>query len=76
MAELKGYLTVAQTAERLGVSAAQVYVYIERGRLPATRLGGTMLIVRESDVAKFQRPRRGRPRKKRAAKAKARRPKR
>ena len=49
-----GYLTVAQAAERLGVSAVWIYKLIEAGTLKPYRQGVT--VVREADVQKLEIP--------------------
>lgn len=63
MTAIKGFLTVSETAERLGLSADRVYQFIVAGRLEATRIGGKMLLVSEVDVRRFRRKPPGRPRK-------------
>ena len=51
------YLTVKQVAERLGISEALVYVWIEGGDLPCYRLGGKgkrgTIRVAEADLTAF-----------------------
>lgn len=64
MAALKGFLTVAEVAERLGVSPNRVYQLIAADRLPAERVGGKTLLVPEVSVRRFKRRPTGRPRKK------------
>jgi len=57
-------LTTAETAARLGMSTARVRQLIERGQLPAIRLG-RIYAVREGLVESFRREpigKRGRPR--------------
>lgn len=63
MSGLRGLLTPAEAAARLGLSRARVYAIIRDGRLATVRVGGRIL-VRESSVAKFKPRPRGRPRKK------------
>lgn len=46
------WLTVAEVADRLGVSLAKVYEEITAGRLPAQRYGQSFL-VRRSDADTF-----------------------
>ena len=60
MSAIKGLLTVYETAERLGVSHAQVTRYVKQRKLPAKRVGQTILID-EADVDQFERPPRGNP---------------
>lgn len=55
-------LSTAHVAAQIGVTARQVRGYIDRGQLPAQRLGGQW-IVQESDLIQFQRPTMGRPKK-------------
>lgn len=42
--ELAKFLTVAQTAERLGLSRPTVYAMIRRGQLAASRVGGQWFV--------------------------------
>jgi len=63
MTAIKGFLTVSETAERLGLSVDRIYQFIVAGRLEATRVGGKMLLVSEIAVRRFQRKPPGRPRK-------------
>lgn len=65
---LKGFLTTAEAAERLGLAQSYVYYLISQGRLDAVRLGGRMLLVDEKSVKSFKPRPRGRPRKKRKGK--------
>jgi len=65
MAALKGYLTTAEAAERLGISQSYLCRLIRQGRLEAMRLGGKVLLIRAESVRRFKRRPRGRPRKKR-----------
>ena len=58
---LPGYLPVREAAQVLGVSPRSVYGYIESGRLPATRFGFSLML-REEDVAAFERRAPGRVR--------------
>lgn len=44
VAELKGYISAREAAARLGVAKRTVYGYIERGLLPADRVGRAVLI--------------------------------
>ena len=69
MAALKGYLTAAEVAERLGLGVNRVYQFIWSGRLEAVRVGGKTLLVSETAVKRFKRQPPGRPRKKPGAPA-------
>ena len=60
MSAIEGLLTVYETAKRLGVSHAQVTRYVKQQKLPAKRVGQTILID-EADVDQFERPPRGNP---------------
>ena len=60
MSAIQGLLTVYEAAERLGVSHAQVTRYVKQRKLPAKRVGQTILID-EEDVDRFERPPRGNP---------------
>ncbi|NQT93603.1 MAG: helix-turn-helix domain-containing protein [Lentisphaerae bacterium] len=62
---LKGFLTTAEAAQRLGLAQSYIYYLISQGRLDAARLGGRMLLVDEKSVEDFKPRPRGRPRKKR-----------
>ena len=64
MAALKGYLTVKEVAERLGLSPNRVYQLVAAQRLDATRVGGKTLLINETAVKGFKRQGPGRPRKK------------
>jgi excisionase family DNA binding protein len=44
-------LTVAQTADRLGVSVSSIRLYIRVGRLPITRVGRSIRIAADAQVA-------------------------
>lgn len=61
MSAIAGFLTVYEAAEQIGVSHAQVTRYVRDGKLPARRIGQTILI-REPDAKRFERPKRGNPR--------------
>lgn len=60
--ELSGYISVKEAAKALGISSKRVYTYIEKGRLRAVRVGGSMAVLQE-DVENFQPNITGRPRK-------------
>ena len=60
MAALGKYLTVAEAAERLGVSGTRAYQFIAEGRLKAVRFGGKALLVDARAVATFKRQPTGR----------------
>lgn len=45
-------LSVAEAAERLGVTRGRVNIFIREGRLPAVRIGRSFAL-RESDVEAF-----------------------
>lgn len=70
MEELKGYMTVQEAAEVLGVSGARVRQLILSDRLPAMKLGTGrrgFWLIRPDDVDRLKdRPGRGRPRKSKA----------
>lgn len=55
------YLTVAQAAEQLSVHPSTIRRWIDRGRLPAYRLGEKRIGVRPSDLARVVAPRAARP---------------
>lgn len=55
-------LTTAEAGAELGVSRSRVLVLIDKGRLPATRLGNQWVINR-SDLSKVRVRKTGRPRK-------------
>jgi excisionase family DNA binding protein len=44
------YMTVQEAARHLRVGPVTVYRYIQRGELPAVRLAGSRLRVRQEDV--------------------------
>jgi excisionase family DNA binding protein len=48
-----GYVSIKQAAQMLGISNKRVYRYIELGRLPAYKSGGTFLLA-EEDVRQFK----------------------
>jgi excisionase family DNA binding protein len=59
-------LTTEDVAERLGVSVRTVQKWVKLGILPSIETtiragGGPVRLIRVSDLAGFQRPRRGRP---------------
>ena len=49
-------LTVSEVAEQLRACTATVYKLIDRGKLPAVRVAGSMLRVRAGDVARVMNP--------------------
>jgi excisionase family DNA binding protein len=53
----ESYLTVAQAAERFSVHPSTIRRWIDRGRLPAYRLGEKRIGVRPSDLARLVEPR-------------------
>lgn len=57
-----GYYTIKQVAEILGVDQSQVYRYCQDGILKSQQMFGRILIHKD-DLAKFQKPPKGRPRK-------------
>ena len=56
------YLTVVQAAEHLSVHPSTIRRWIDRGRLPAYRLGEKRVGVKPSDLARLVAPRPARPR--------------
>ncbi len=58
---LPGYLSVAEAAQRLGVSGRSIYDYIEKGQLLAWKVG-TSVAVAEEAVRQFRRQPAGRMR--------------
>lgn len=60
MKELSEYVTVAQAAKILGRHERIVRRYIEKGYLPAERIGRTYLIERDA-VYNFEFPKPGNP---------------
>jgi len=55
-------LSVAEVAERLGVTRARVNQFISENRLPAQRIGRSFAI-REEDLSLIENRRTGRPKK-------------
>ena len=53
----ESYLTVGQAAEQLSVHPSTIRRWIDRGRLPAYRLGEKRIGVRPSDLARLVAPR-------------------
>ncbi len=63
------YLTVDEARERLGVGRQYIYDAIRRGQLKAIKDPETqMWLVSEESVKNFQRPRMGRPPKRKSSK--------
>lgn len=60
--ELLGYISVKEAAKALGISSKRIYTYIEKERLRAVRIGGSIAVLQE-DVESFQPNITGRPRK-------------
>lgn len=60
MSAIQGWLTVHEAASVIGVSHAQVTRYVKQRKLPARRIGQTILID-ETEVQRFRRPLRGNP---------------
>ena len=61
MVEEERFNSVAEVAEKLGVTRARVNQLISSGRLPAQRVGRAF-VIRESDIALVESRRAGRPR--------------
>lgn len=61
MSAIQGWLTVQEAAEVIGVSHAQVTRYVKQRKLPARRIGQTILI-EDAEARRFRRPPRGNPR--------------
>ncbi len=59
--ELKGYISISEAANRLGVHAKRVHEYIAQGRLK-TLTAANMTVVSEKSVLNFERKASGRPR--------------
>ena len=61
---VKGYLTINQAAEKLGLKADTLRRYCNKKKIDSSRIGWTILI-RTSEVSRFKANRRkpGRPRK-------------
>lgn len=49
---IQGYLTIAETADRLGVSAGRVRQFVAENRVETLKIGKSNLI-KESDVSKL-----------------------
>jgi len=60
---VRGLISVAEAAERLGVSSSHAYNLVATERLRSVKVG-THILVRESSVASFKPRPVGRPRKK------------
>lgn len=60
--QMPGYASVKDAARILGISDTRVYLYIEKGRLPAVRAANAFMIALE-DIESFKRHNVGRPRK-------------
>jgi len=61
--QIKGYLSVAEAGEALGISRAYTYDLVRGGRLECIRVGRTILI-KSGSVRRFRRRPVGRPKKK------------
>lgn len=61
--EKAGYLTIAQAAQRLGVSRTSVYNFIDDGRLDILEVGTVTMVVEESIKHAKKKSAGGRPRK-------------
>ena len=62
IAEITGYITIAETARKLGVSYARVMAYVDNGRLDILTVADTIFIS-EKSVEQFKRRSKiGRPR--------------
>jgi excisionase family DNA binding protein len=48
-------MTVREVASRLRLSTQTIYAWVETGRLPALRLNGLQIRVRQTDVEKLLR---------------------
>jgi excisionase family DNA binding protein len=57
------YLTVVQAAEQLSVHPSTIRRWIDKGRLPAYRIGDKRIGVKPPDLARLVAPRPGRPKK-------------
>jgi excisionase family DNA binding protein len=51
--ELAGYLSVSETAQRLGVSKRRVYDFLDEGRLEGVK-SGNMIMIAEESVERFK----------------------
>lgn len=60
MSSIKGYLTITEAADLIGVDGSQVRRYCLRGILPAVKIGRAWLI-KDCDVRRFERPPVGNP---------------
>ena len=54
---MKGYLTVAQAAERVGISQKRIREHIYMGNLKAEKVGGIWMIAEEDFATFMQRDR-------------------
>jgi excisionase family DNA binding protein len=54
-------LTVSEVKDYLGLSEASVYRALHKGEIPAERVGGSWLVLKEAFFSKFGRPPAGRP---------------
>ena len=61
---VRGFMTVGEAAEALGLSVPYTYQLVHSGRLESVRLGVRGILVRASAVRKFRRRPVGRPGKK------------
>ena len=53
------YVTIARAAELLQVSRSTLWRWIDRGELPAYRLGHRRVLIRQDDLGRLIRPARG-----------------
>ena len=51
--EAKSWLTVPETAEELGIPRTRCYELIQRGELPAVRIGERTIRVNRSELERF-----------------------
>jgi hypothetical protein len=51
--ELGGYTTVVYAAEKYNLPREQIGNYVQRGHIPAIRVGGKCLMIRTYDLEKY-----------------------
>lgn len=56
------YISLSQAAEIIGCTKRNAQNYVEAGQLPAIDVDGYWIVLRR-DAKKFQRPKKGRPKK-------------